>query len=78
MKQEIIKAEIGHTAAMNQLSVEAVVGYMYLNYRQEMLEAYTDGELIEHLGGIDQILFDHQADEAIAYVNNINGADEEN
>jgi len=76
MKQEIIKAEIGHTAAFEQLSADCMVEYVMLNYKVEMLCAFDYDELIEHMGGIDSV-FDNNQEAAIEYVNNINGPDEE-
>jgi len=76
MKQETIKATIGHTAALDQLSSDCMLEYIKLNYGQEILEGFTDDELIAHLGGIDQLL-ENNTEAAIEFVNNINGPDEE-
>ena len=59
---EIIKAEINSTEALNQLSPQCIIEYLsreYADRHKELLGAFHDKELIEYLGGVGQILEDN-------------------
>ncbi len=76
---EEIKATISSTEALDQLSPQCIVEYLSIEYKdkhKELLDAFYDDELIERLGGIDQILENHG--EAVqAHVANINASNKE-
>jgi alpha-D-ribose 1-methylphosphonate 5-triphosphate synthase subunit PhnL len=78
MIKETIKAEIDSTSALDQLSPQCIVEYLSVKYKdqhKELLDAFHDEELIEHIG-LDNILESH-TEEALAYVRSFNASHEE-